>query len=952
VALSKKRFGNRSIHRERQIIFSLILLVIITITTIYFGIRGFNINFDFRNQAAGKVYFVENNQDLQTTINKAVDSDAIFLKVGSYTPVSSEGFLIKDKNIRILGAGSDFVNISGTNKSYVFKVENASVKFEGVKISGANKDGVLITNNNSKEVSFKDVEISNNSGDAIKTDSKISISTSLISQNAIGIETSKDLSIDNTLIQNISTNAIQTTAGSTSNLTIKNSIITNATGTAILLQGAGTNEIRNDTLFNNGKGIIETGTSTTTVINTIVQGSKSDGIVLKGSSKATFTNSFSNQVNNFNPTSLSTLDGNLSLDSGFVSISDLHLKTTSPLIDKGATSEKDSNGSRIDIGAFGGNANLTASNAAPTISSTPPEFIKPGQNYNYEVKATDPDSDALNYVILNSNYPKWIKLSANKLSGTPSTSDVGFGGVLLLVTDKKGHNIVQAISLNVIPEQRTLPPTTGTNPTPTTTPSIPNPAAVAEVSILTPNSNSTFSGTENEIKWSVTGGAQIDKFVIKYSADQENFQTITTLPGTQTSYKWDTSSLIPGKYFIRIEATDKGTPPATINEISDQFEIKAPITTTPTTPAGAITITKTSPKDNDEITTRKPSIIVEFKPDAEIDKTKTTLTVKGENVEYSTTKNTIFYDPKTNLTGNKIQVEVKIVTKDGAEAQTKWTFNLPTTTNTQDTTVTTTPNQTILGLPRAIGLILLAVLIVGLLLLILYFVLKLFRTIREERQGNLEAEFTEYYGPTTPATTTTVVTQDRTPTSNDQISDISYQSSTSSPVPVIEEHSTLTQISNPQPAVQEHSTVVETQDIDANQYLANNDQTFVDNNQTEQLQTNPKPQIETTPSTTAVTSSATDISQPQTNTQQNPTDQSPSTTQNTTNQSVAPQQDSAYIDDLKKKYGITETDIEQYKKQEEVTVVDKNNNTKIADDLGQITPPDNTGASTPPKTHK
>jgi hypothetical protein len=746
VALQKKKFGNKSLQREIQFGIALLILVGLLIVGIYIGINGANINFDLRQNAAGKTYFVENSATLQDAINKATESDAIFLRVGNYTTTNPDGFVIKDKKLQILGAGRDFVKVQATNNSYVFNVTNSNVKFDGIKITGANKDGVLIDNNGKHEVVFKNVGFENNSGSAINADAKVTVSTSVMTANGSGIVTTGDLFVDNTLIETSSTNGIEIAKDARNTSRVVNTIIQNNKGSGIAINGGNTHIIKNVTVYKNESGIVDTSSANTNISNTIVQGSKSAGISVKSSNASvTFTNSYGNGTD-YTPSDLKSAEGNMSVDSQFTSDTDVHLsRTSSPVRGKGVTTEKNNDGTRIDLGAFGGNPNLSASNGAPTVTSTAPRYLHPGQQFNYTIKATDPDNDPLTYTVINSNAPKWITQNQNNFTGTPATSQVGFWAVVVVVSDQKGHNVVHPISINVIPSDRAIPQDTGATPAPTSQPAQ-NP--VAQISFVNPKSGATVNKDANEIRWTVTNGVAVDKYVLKYSEDKENFKTITTLPGDATSYKWsDVEKVTPGKYILQLEATDKSTPPVTVKQLSEEFEVKS----VPQANVQNIVITKNSPADNDNVTMRRPFIAVEYKPDADVDTSKTYLKVNDTNVEFKYTKNTIYYDPTADLQGTKARVEVKIVTKDGAEATKQWIFNLPIVANPQDTKVEIDTRSTVLGLPRTVGLIVLGVIILALLLLILYFVAKLLKTIRDERQGNLEAEFTEYYDGEVPA---------------------------------------------------------------------------------------------------------------------------------------------------------------------------------------------------------
>lgn len=967
----KKNFGDKSLGREIRIGISILILLVVAGLSIWIGAALNNGTFDTRDEAAGKTYFIESTQNLQNIIDNAKDSDAIFLKVGTYSTSNSNGFSIKNKNIRILGAGKDFVKVSGANNSYVFHVNDSNVSFESLKIDGANKDGVFIENKGQRVVTLRDTEVSNNSGAGIRTDSKTIVSTSLIDQNGSGIESSGELTVENSAIQNSSDIAIHIAVDTKTNTKIQNVIVSKNKGKGIYIEGGKNSVIKNVTLVGNDAGIVETTNSTTNVSNTIVQDSKNEGISLKGTnSTVKFSNSFGNAGGNYIPEAFKSAEGNLSVDSKFVSDSDFHLvKAESALFNKGNTAEKNADNSRIDIGAFGGNPNLSVSNSAPKISSIPPKFVKPGERYFYEVKATDPDNDSLTYIIANSNYPKWIKLEGNKLSGVPSTTDVGFSGIILIVTDKKGHNIVHPVSINVIPSSRPVPSENPvTTPVPTQQPKNPE---VPKLSILAPKANTVFNKDSNEIKWQVTNNVDVESFTIKYSDDKQNFKTVTTVPGSTTNYLWkDVEKLTPGKYILQIEATDKGNPQVVVKELSEEFEVK---NTPPATNPQNVTITKNSPADNDVVSNKKPLVVVEFKPDVELDQTKTYIKINGEEVKYETRKNTIYYEPKEDLKGSIIKVETKLVTKDNSQASKTWVFNLPVNPSPQNPNPVQTDESTILGLPRTWGLIVIGVIVLGLLLLALYFVVKLIKTIRDERQGNLDAEFTEYYEPqasplpqptdyqaaaTTAAIASTISEEmaKESPVQTEYIaapdpnSEYYVEEALIQPVlPIQTVSETVQPVDYQQPQASQTIQPINQEYVPASQDL----ESFANTQTTE-----PSSAIEQEPSSSQAagtdTTSTTDFassSQSQGTANQAPIQaqndvtggvgQTQSTVTNTTStgapndlgtQSTATssgtQDDSGtqstttaasdpYIEELKKKYGITDVDIENYKKNEE-----------------------------------
>lgn len=75
-------------------------------------------------------------------------------------------------------------------------------------------------------------------------------------------------------------------------------------------------------------------------------------------------------------------------------------------------------------------------NRAPTIAGTPPVQAQAGVAYMFAPQASDPDGDALSFTIQNA--PDWASFDAatGRLSGTPSTDDIGtYANVRIGVSD-------------------------------------------------------------------------------------------------------------------------------------------------------------------------------------------------------------------------------------------------------------------------------------------------------------------------------------------------------------------------------------------------------------------------------------------------------------------------------------------------------------------------------------
>lgn len=745
--ISRLNLGNKNLNRELEVAGVLFVLFAVLGIGIYIGFSSLNL--DTRNEAAGKTIYLENGGDLQAALDSASNNDAIYLKPGSYISKSESGFKVSGKNIRVLGSGEDYSTIVGNNKENGFSVESGSVSIESLKITGAQKDGLSLKGT-SGEIKINDVTISGNSGNGLNSFTKTTINNSLIDQNGIGFTANGPLVMTNTVIKNSAKNGLNLV--NSQNSTISNSIFSSNLGTGISLTNSKV-AVKNVTVVNNESGLVENDTaSETTITNSIIQGSKTAGIVLKGSkSSVTYSNIFSNGSSNFSPAGLAEGTGNISADSKFKSTSEFQLSDASTLKNKGNPTETNANGSRVDMGAYGGNPNLRNANAIPEVTSKPNEFIKVGQTYSYEIIAKDADGDKLEYIILNKDvFPSWLKQEDNKFIGTPKTGDIGNYGILVVVTDRKGGNTVHPISINVLPDERAVPtsvpttsPTATTAPTSTVVPTQQPQKPTPIVAITTPKAGDVLNSEKNEIRWTLTNGQNVESIELKYSTDGSEYKPITKLPGSTTNYKWEGIKDIPnGKYYIKIEATDNSTPAVKVAALSPQFEVKNEV-------AGRITIVKRNPSD-EVVNNRRVQIYIEFSPASEVDKSKTYLKANGQELPYTTTQSSISYEPTTDFTGNNLRIEAQIFSTNGSESEAVvWVVAFTESANPNNTAQTTTNERTInifgLKVNYWLGLILIGLLVLTVILGILYLVFYMIKRIREQREGNLDNDFTEYY---------------------------------------------------------------------------------------------------------------------------------------------------------------------------------------------------------------
>ena len=102
-------------------------------------------------------------------------------------------------------------------------------------------------------------------------------------------------------------------------------------------------------------------------------------------------------------------------------------------------------------------------NRAPTINGTPPTSVSAGAAYSFTPSAADPDNDTLGYTI--ANKPAWAAFdtSTGRLSGTPTSQNVGaFSGIVITVSDGKLNASLTAFAITVNATANRAPTISGT----------------------------------------------------------------------------------------------------------------------------------------------------------------------------------------------------------------------------------------------------------------------------------------------------------------------------------------------------------------------------------------------------------------------------------------------------------------------------------------------------------
>ena len=103
-----------------------------------------------------------------------------------------------------------------------------------------------------------------------------------------------------------------------------------------------------------------------------------------------------------------------------------------------------------------------AANSPPTISGKPATSVQATAAYSFQPSAADPNRDKLTFSI--QNKPSWASFSATtgKLSGTPSASQAGeYGGIVISVSDGKATASLASFSISVTTAPNSAPVISG-----------------------------------------------------------------------------------------------------------------------------------------------------------------------------------------------------------------------------------------------------------------------------------------------------------------------------------------------------------------------------------------------------------------------------------------------------------------------------------------------------------
>jgi hypothetical protein len=147
----------------------------------------------------------------------------------------------------------------------------------------------------------------------------------------------------------------------------------------------------------------------------------------------------------------------------------------------------------------------TASNGAPTFTSTPVTSAVTRKYYTYDVNAVDPDGDSIKYSF--ANKPDGMSINSSTGLITWYASRSGFYEVTVKATDSKGNSAYQKFTITVGYKVGTASPAS-VNPDGTASPASVNPCDVTGDGLV----------TIDDIKM-ITGGRGTDDLTLDIDGD-------------------------------------------------------------------------------------------------------------------------------------------------------------------------------------------------------------------------------------------------------------------------------------------------------------------------------------------------------------------------------------------------------------------------------------------------
>lgn len=378
-------------------------------------------------------------------------------------------------------------------------------------------------------------------------------------------------------------------------------------------------------------------------------------------------------------------------------------------------------------------------NQAPIIRSLPKTKIYQGENYSYQISASDPNNDPLTYTIIQK--PNFLSLQGNTLKAT-NVQNLGSFFIKFRVTDDYAGFAEQSYTLIVSAKPTPTPaPTNSPAASPTPTPA----NNALEIKFAFPTQDSLLKGKDNTIEWSyknlpgqMNAGQTLSlEYKLK---DTNQWNRITEIAAENiiktTNFNWDVSQISKGDYLLHL-LFKQNTTNTEITSLGFKIDNQA----IDQTPNISVTFTDLKPDNGTSTKELRPDIAASIHS---LDKVlvKETIAVYLDNnpikdlctwqEKKENNQNILQFVCKLNTDLTVAEHKVKVV---GADFNKEWSFAIISDNQEGSDSIT------ILGikLPRQTAIILISICVLFLCLILLPFILFRIWRSRVKKSSNRTA---------------------------------------------------------------------------------------------------------------------------------------------------------------------------------------------------------------------
>lgn len=309
-------------------------------------------------------------------------------------------------------------------------------------------------------------------------------------------------------------------------------------------------------------------------------------------------------------------------------------------------------------------------NQPPVITSNIPSVreIDAGSFWEHTVTARDSDNDQLSFRLV--RFPPFLEISDTGKIRTRSgiwTIPVGVSKVEytveVAVSDGLNNEVTQNFELVVNKNENG------------------NENSESLINIISPDSSSLFSGSENIVKFEASDPDGIQKIFLEYSTNSLNWIELVSIEpkedSNEYSLNWDTTQLQAGEYFLRIGVLDREN--VLVSKSSSKFSIQN------STKGGSISLSNFKPARGSILLFAPTEIEFDILTSENTDFDPESLIVRVNN--QIITKNCQIIGNKVvcnieNLDKGLQNVEIEIRDFEDGIAKDSWTFEISAEENT------------------------------------------------------------------------------------------------------------------------------------------------------------------------------------------------------------------------------------------------------------------------------